>query len=235
MSVAWAAIWKTPLFLGLNRGFLEYIFIHAEPSITMKKPSGQKTFGTSISFDLDLPSTKTTRRQKMVEADEEPVNEPTDHTTEVDCPGCGATITQEAWIQALVGFVSGARRYDLGEAVPGNVVQTLRNSVSNMDLPQPVNVWELSIVNRLTQEFDLLLQEGIERALTEMGDLYTREEVEIYVDRVRTETVATAEHQITQRIEAEVREGLEVQLRREIEQELWKQFDEELERRTQGS
>lgn len=235
MSVAWAAIWKTPLLLGLNRGFLEYIFIHVEQSIIMKKPSGQKTFGTSISFDLDLPSTKTTRRQKMIEADEEPVNEPTDQSTEVDCPGCGATITQEAWIQALVGFVSGARRYDLGEVVPGNVVQTLRNTVSNMELPQPVNVWELSIVNRLTQEFDLLLQEGIERALSEMGGLYTREEVEIYVDRVRTETITMAEHQITQRIEGEVREGLEIQLRREIEQELWKQFDEELERRAEGS
>ena len=34
----------------------------------MKKPGGQKTFGTSISFDLDLPPGKTTRRTKRVEA-----------------------------------------------------------------------------------------------------------------------------------------------------------------------
>ena len=201
----------------------------------MKKPGGQKTFGTSMSFDLDLPSTKSVRRGKAVGPDEESAKQPVDHVKEVDCPGCGAIIAQEAWIRALVGFVSGARRYEMGEAVPGNVVQTLHNTVSHMELPQPVHVWELSIVNRLTEEFDLLLQEGIERALTEMGELYTREEVDIYVDRVRTDTLVMAEQQITQQIEAELRERLEVQLRREIEQELWKQFDEELNRRTQGS
>ena len=106
--------------------------------------------------------------------------------------------------------------------------------MSNMDLPQPVNVWELSIVNRLTQEFDLLLQEGIERTLSEMGELYTRDEVDAYVERVRAETLAAAEHELAPRIEAELREGLEAQLRREIEQALWKQFDEELERRSQS-
>jgi hypothetical protein len=68
-----------------------------------------------------------------------------------------------------------------------------------------------------------------------MGDLYTRDEVDAYVERVRAETLAAAEHELAQRIETEVREGLEVQLRREIEQELWKQFDEELERRSQAS
>ena len=201
----------------------------------MNKPGGQKTFGTSISFDLDLTPSKTSRREKKVEAVDQPGNVPTSGSAEVDCPGCGATISQDEWIQALVGFVSGARRYDLGETVPGNVVQTLRNTVSNMDLPQPTNVWELSIVNRLSQEFDLLLQEGIERTLSEMGDLYTRDEVDAYVERVRAETLAAAEHELAQRIETEVREGLEVQLRREIEQELWKQFDEELQRRSNAS
>ena len=39
-------------------------------------------------------------------------------------------------------------------------------------------MWELGIVNRLTQEFDLLLQEGIEGALSDMGEVYTRVEVD---------------------------------------------------------
>ena len=200
----------------------------------MNKPGGQKTFGTSISFDLDLPSSKGSRREKRTEVAEHVASEPAANPAEVDCPGCGATISQDEWIQSLVGFVSGARRYDLGEAVPGNVVQTLRNTVTNMDLPQPVNVWELSIVNRLTQEFDLLLQEGIERTLSEMGELYTRDEVDAYVERVRAETLAAAEHELAPRIEAELREGLEAQLRRELEKALWKQFEEELERRSQS-
>ena len=201
----------------------------------MKKPGGQKTFGTSISFDLDLPPGKTTRRTKRVGATSPSADDPVEAGSVADCPGCGATISQASWIQALVGFVSGARRYDLGEDVPGNVVQTLRNTVSNMDLPQPVQVWELGIVNRLTQEFDLLLQEGIERALSDMGEVYTRDEVDAYAERVRVETLATAEQQLWHRIEASVRETLEPQLRYEIEQTLWKQFDEELERRSQGS
>ena len=96
-------------------------------------------------------------------------------------------------------------------------------------------MWELGIVNRLTQEFDLLLQEGIERALSDMGEVYTRDEVDAYAERVRVETLATAEQQLWHRIEASVRETLEPQLRYEIEQTLWKQFDEELERRSQGS
>ena len=201
----------------------------------MKKPGGQKTFGTSISFDLDLSPGKKTRRNKRTEATSPSGGQPAEHEPEVDCPGCGATISQASWIQALVGFVSGARRYDMGETVPGNVVQTLRNTVSNMDLPHPVNVWELGIVNRLTQEFDLLLQEGIEGALSDMGEVYTRDEVDAYVERVRMETLAAAEQQLRHRIEADVRETLEPQLRREIEQDLWKQFDAELERRSQDS
>ena len=144
------------------RCFRAYIFIRGESFTPMKKPGGQKTFGTSISFDLDLSPGKKTRRNKRTEATSPSGGQPAEHEPEVDCPGCGATISQASWIQALVGFVSGARRYDMGETVPGNVVQTLRNTVSNMDLPHPVNVWELGIVNRLTQEFDLLLQEGIE-------------------------------------------------------------------------
>ena len=67
-----------------------------------------------------------------------------------------------------------------------------------------------------------------------MGELYTRDEVDAYVERVRAETLAAAEHELAPRIEAELREGLEAQLRREIEQALWKQFDEELERRSQS-
>jgi len=197
----------------------------------MKKPDGQKKFGTSVSFDLDLPSTKSARREKkaktIVQTTQAPVS------SEVGCPGCGATISQEQWIEALVGFVSGAQRYDMGGAVTSDVVQTLRNTVSNMDLPQPRDVWELSIVARLTREFDLLLQEGIERTLSEMGDVYTRQEVEAYAEQVRMNTLASAEHELAARIETELRAGLEHQLRREIEQELWKQFDEELKRRSQ--
>lgn len=102
-----------------------------------------------------------------------------------------------------------------------------------MELPQPRDVWELSIVSRLTSEFDLLLQEGIEQAFADMGELYTREEVEAYGERVQAEAFAQAEQHLAAKIEADLRAGLEHQLRREIEQELWKQFDEELARRAQ--
>jgi len=197
----------------------------------MKQPRGQKTFGTSMSFDLDLPETKKVRKKKEKDASLQPTDPP--GSGDVDCPGCGHTISKDAWHQALVGFVSGARSYAMGESVRGDVVQTLRDTVSNMELPQPRDVWELSVVSRLTSEFDLLLQEGIEQAFVDMGELYTREEVEAYGARVQAEAFAQAEQQLAAEIEAELRAGLEHQLRREIEQELWKQFDEELKRRTQ--
>ena len=71
----------------------------------MNKPGGQKTFGTSISFDLDLPSSKGSRREKRTEVAEHVASEPAANPAEVDCPGCGATISQDEWIQSLVGHV----------------------------------------------------------------------------------------------------------------------------------
>ena len=197
----------------------------------MEKPGGQKTFGTSISFDLELPAAKKSRRKKTEEAAAEPAKAP--QAGDIDCPGCSHTISNEAWLDALVGFVSGAKAYDMGEQVTGNVVQTLRNTVSNMELPQPRDLWELSIVSRLSREFEMLLEEGLEQKLSELGELYTRQEVEAYGEQVQQKAFLMAEQQLAEQIETDLRASLEQQLRREIEQELWKQFDAELARRTQ--
>ena len=228
----WLETGKNPDFVGLD-GISTVMFLATgwRKIWHMSQPNGQKTFGTSMSFDLDLPSGKKIRRKKQKQSPRQPA----DHvgSSEVDCPGCGHTISKDSWHQALVGFVSGARSYAMGELVRGDVVQTLRNTVSNMELPQPRDVWELSIVSRLTSEFDLLLQEGIEQAFVDMGELYTGEEVEAYVARVQADAFAQAEEHLAAEIEANLRPQLEQQLRREIEQELWKQFDEELVRRAQ--
>mgnify|MGYP005720710929 CR=1 FL=1 len=219
-------------FWRFKRDIHGYLFMDWEMKIFhMNQPNGQKTFGTSMSFDLELPAARKARKKKEKGFSSQPADQP--DSGDVDCPGCGHGISKDTWHQALVGFVSGARSYAMGEPVRGDVVQTLRNTVSNMELPQPRDVWELSIVSRLTSEFDLLLQEGIEQAFVDMGELYTREEVDAYGARVQAEAFAQAEQHLAAEIEADLRAGLEHQLRREIEQELWKQFDEELARRAQ--
>lgn len=195
----------------------------------MEKPGGQKTFGSSVSFDLDLPNLPKRRRkkpQRKMAKQEEMV------AGDLDCPGCGHPLSEDEWLQALVGFVSGAHAFDSGNPVQARVVQTLHNTVTNMDLPQPRDVWELSIVSRLTREFETLVGEALQQREQVTEERYTRDEVEAYAQQVQEETWALAEVTLASQLEEELRATMEPQLRREIEQALWKQFDEELQRRT---
>lgn len=195
----------------------------------MEKPGGQKTFGSSVSFDLDLPNLPRRRRKR---ARRHAVTEERRDPTDVDCPGCGHALPEEEWLQALVGFISGAHAFDVGNPVQAKVVQTLHNTVTNMDLPQPRDVWELSIVARLNREFETMVEAEMVRRNALMSEMYTHEEVEAYGRQIQEDTLAYAESTLAAQLEKEIRAALEPQLRREIEQALWKQFDEELARRS---
>ena len=195
----------------------------------MEKPGGQKTFGSSVSFDLDLPNPTRRRRKK---ARRRVVEEESRAPTDVDCPGCGHALPKEEWLQALVGFVSGAHAFDVGSPVQPKVVQTLYNTVTNMDLPHPRDVWELSIVARLNREFETMVEAEMVRRNALMSEMYTHEEMEAYGRQIQQDTLNYAESALAEQLEREIRAALEPQLRREIEQALWKQFDEELARRS---
>ena len=195
----------------------------------MEKANGPKTntFGSSVSFDLDLPG-QPKRRRKRGQRRKPQVKK--ELKARVECPGCGHDLPEDEWIDALVGFVSGARAFDVGDPVQSRVVQTLRNTVSNMELPQPRDVWELSIVARLMVEFESMIEDELHRRMVD-EELYTAEEVRAYGQQIQAEALAHAEAQQNEHVRQEILAELEPALRREIEHELWKQFDEELNRR----
>ena len=195
----------------------------------MEKANGPKTntFGSSVSFDLDLPG-QPKRRRKRAQRRKPQVKK--ELKARVECPGCGHDLPEDEWIDALVGFVSGARAFDVGDPVQSRVVQTLRNTVSNMELPQPRDVWELSIVARLMVEFESMIEDELHRRMVD-EELYTAEEVQAYGQQIQAEALAHAEAQQNEHVRQEILAELEPALRREIERELWKQFDEELNRR----
>ena len=186
----------------------------------MEKIDGKKTFGSSVSFDLELPDVPSRRKKKVQRKKSAAVgrrpNPNKRAETDVPCPGCGSALPEEEWLDALIGFISGAQSFDIGNPVRGRVVETLRKTVTNMETPRPRDVWELSIIARLTREFESMLQAELSQQHSTNDDTFTREEVEAYGKKIQEETMAFAN----------------TELRRQIEQELWKQFDEELQRRT---
>ena len=183
--------------------------------------SMEKTnLGASVSFDLDeAPEPKRRTRKK----ENEIIDDPDDDITQ--CPGCGAEITHDEWLDALVGFVSGAHAYTNGSAVMARIVQTLRNEVSRMRVPQPTDEWELEVVERLTNEIAKIVQAEVNRV--------GMEQQETDVDLIREQATIQAEAELAPLIEAQLRQQmeeevipvLEAQIRQQVEAELWEQFE----------
>lgn len=208
-----------PAKFSLKRGFLEKVFINLERIFTMEKTGGAKTFGSSVSFDLELPEAPPRRRKKVQRRKSATVGRrPNPHhhdKEEVPCPGCGHSLKEDEWLDALIGFLSGAQSFDVGDPVRARVVQTLRNTVTNMETPRPRDVWELSIVARLTREFEAMLQTELADLNAQIQEMFSKDDVEAYGKKIQEDTLAYAN----------------ADLRRQIEQELWQHFEEELQRR----
>ena len=94
-----------------------------------------------MSFDLEQSPQPKRRKRKTELANEQPPEfTPSEHG--IDCPGCGSNMDENEWLQALVGFVSGARDFEVGNPVRARIVQTLHNTATNMDTPHPRDVWD---------------------------------------------------------------------------------------------
>ena len=91
------------------------------------------TFGTSISFDLEESPTPRRRIGKKEIKQEE--NRLAVDSSEISCPGCGHELKEEEWLDSLVGFVSGAHDFEIGNPVRARIVQTLKNEASRMKTP----------------------------------------------------------------------------------------------------
>lgn len=193
----------------------------------------KNTFGASISFDLEKPP-EPKRREKKTEGEEDLKNHiaPPSHSKEVDCPGCGQGLSEDEWLDALVGFVSGVRDFEVGNPVRSRIVQTLRNTVTNMDTPHPRDVWELSVVARLMKEIERIVQAEILRVSNDEAEQnFSVTEVQEMLQATEIETRNTMATEIWEDVVLQVQTALEPKLRKQIEQELWSEFEAELRRR----
>lgn len=202
-------------------------------SETPKTNPKKNTFGASISFDLEKAPEPKRRDKKNTEdsAIETTSNEPL-QIAEVDCPGCGNPLPEVEWLDALVGFVSGVRDFEIGNPVRARIVQTLRNTVTNMDTPHPRDVWEVSIVARLMSEIERIVQAEILRySNDESEQKFSIIEVQEMLQANEAEVRSSMAIEIWEDVVVQVQTALEPKLRKQIESELWTEFEAELQRR----
>jgi len=190
-------------------------------------------FGTSVSFDLEKsPGPKRREKKQPEQILETAVGDVKPFSAEVECPGCGHGLSEDEWLEALVGFVSGVRDFELGNPVRARIVQTLRNSVSNMDTPHPRDVWEVSIVNRLMEEIKRIVQAEVLRISNDDTEQkFSITEVQEMIEATERETRMTMVNEVWGEAVVQVQAALEPELRKQIESELWTEFDAELRRR----
>ena len=80
-----------------------------EPNIN---PTKKGTFGTSISFDLDeSPAPQRRATRKILKQKKRQIE---NNSSKINCPGCGYELNENEWLDALVGFVSGAHDFEIG-------------------------------------------------------------------------------------------------------------------------
>ena len=175
--------------------------------------SMEKTsFSTSISFDLE----KTPKPKRRLRDNNNSENSIDLEVT--GCPGCGAEISHDEWLDSLVGFVSGAHSFMEGGPVRARIVQHLRNETSRMSTPHPHEEWELEVVERLMQHLHSLVE-----AETNRMEMSRNQEAMIQVDE---QLISEVEHAIRPELEAELRHQIEIELRPQIEAELWQEFEQ---------
>ena len=190
------------------------------------------TFGTSISFDIEETAAPVRRRQKQQRETHETIEE--QEETMAGCPGCGAEIDHDEWLDCLVGFVSGANQFEIGNPVRARIVQNLRNQISKMNVPNPRDSWELAIVGKLMTEIERIVLAEINRHNQKQTISSGMSEIEKQELITETEirVVNSMAAEIQEALVAELTPRLEQEIRIQVEQELWQQFEQEWKNRT---
>tara|TARA_B100000767_G_scaffold185564_1_gene173118 strand:+ start:4232 stop:4849 length:618 start_codon:yes stop_codon:yes gene_type:complete len=193
------------------------------------------TFGTSISFDID--DTPKPMRRKGREKIDLVENNNAESEEITNCPGCGAEINHDEWLDCLIGFISGAHDFEVGNPVRARIVQNLRNLAARMNVPSPTDSWELAVIDKLIIEIKRLVAAEVDRtnrkltASNELGD----KEREAIVIETENRVINTMALEIQEALIEQLTPQLEVQIRQQVEQELWVQFEEEWRNRTTNS
>ena len=193
------------------------------------------TFGTSISFDLDeSPAPQRRIGKREIKQEENPL---VVDSSEISCPGCGHELNEEEWLDALVGFVSGAHDFEIGNPVRARIVQTLKNEASRMNTPSAREEWELAVVKRLMSEIERIVQAEINRNKNEniggSSELLEQEREEL-IRATEAHVRQTMAYEIQEQLIIELQPQMEAQIRSQLEQEMWTQFEQEWKNRSQN-
>ena len=190
------------------------------------------TFGTNISFDIDDVNTPAKRRIRQTENHDEVVQH--DHDSVTDCPGCGSTISHDEWLDCLIGFVSGAHEFEIGNPVRARIVQNLRNQVSTVKVPSPREDWELAVVKKLMSQIEKIVLAEVNRTQPKqvIATSMTDQERQELIAETEERVVNTMAIEIQEALIAELTPRLEQEIRAQVERELWGQFEEEWKNRS---
>ena len=190
------------------------------------------TFGTNISFDIDETTAPVRRRVK--EENHKEIDSVEDNDTLTGCPGCGSEISHDEWLDCLVGFVSGAYEFEIGNPVRARIVQNLRNQTAKINLPQPKENWELAVVGKLMAEIEKIVLAEVKRnqqkqvASAGLSDIERNE----LIAETEARTINSMAVEIQEALIAELTPILEQDIRAQVEQELWQQFEQEWKNRS---
>jgi hypothetical protein len=219
-------------FVGINVLFSNVEYILKMMGRELGNSPRKGTFGTNISFDIDDTSAPVRRRTK------EDKYQPTDNI-EVDdsltgCPGCGSEISHDEWLDCLVGFVSGAHEFEIGNPVRARIVQNLRNQTAKLN--QPKENWELAVVGKLMSEIEKIVVAEVNRNQQKQVASAGLSEIERneLIAETETRTINSMAIEIQEALIAELTPRLEQEIRAQVEQELWQQFEQEWKSRTMG-
>ena len=190
------------------------------------------TFGTNISFDIEEASAPA--RSSMSHGN----NKQTDTTEQISsitgCPGCGSEINHDEWLDCLVGFVSGAHEFEIGNPVRARIVQNLRNQTAKINLPQPKENWELAIVGKLMAEIEKIVLAEVNRNQQKQVASQGLSEIERneLIAETEARTINSMAIEIQEALIAQLTPRLEKEIRAQVEQELWQQFEQEWKNRS---
>ncbi len=190
------------------------------------------TFGTNISFDIEEASAPARRRMRNDN------KRRTDDTEQVGsltgCPGCGSEINHDEWLDCLVGFVSGAHEFEIGNPVRARIVQNLRNQTAKINLPQPKENWELAIVAKLMAEIEKIVLAEVNRNQQKQVASQGLSEIERneLIAETEARTINSMAIEIQETLIAQLTPRLEKEIRAQVEQELWQQFEQEWKNRS---
>ncbi|HIG03900.1 MAG TPA: hypothetical protein EYQ53_05925 [Candidatus Poseidoniales archaeon] len=187
-------------------------------------------FQSSITFDeVEKVPIARRKRPKRGSSDKNKDN-PFDAKGQTSCPGCGAEIENDEFLDCLISFVIGGYDHSVNDPVRIRFIQTLRNEVGKLSLPRPSQSWELETVNRIENQVRILIEAEVRRqeAKTQgetSGNISEEQIREIEVALIKLIT-PKIEQKVRQQIEEEMYLDIRERVKGDIEKNMWLQFEE---------